>query len=147
MRETRCATSDTADSHLHSHLHSLTLALCYLSTYSHSHLSASLQEYTECPQRLLQGRSAAVYWFMIDNGVVSGGAGGSIPSACSALPGFHIAAQWAEIVHPSGYIYGWEGQQERARQVWTRPCPPRTRRTLFCPLMCCLQSALLEEFV
>ena len=75
------------------------------------------EEYTETPERLMQGRDMAVYWFYLKDGVARGGAGGSIPEECLALPGFHIAAPWGEIVHPSGFVYDYQGQQERSKHV------------------------------
>lgn len=65
------------------------------------------EEYTEVPARLAYtARQTTLYWFMIKDGVASGGAGPEIPEACLALPGFHIAAPWALIAGPSGGIYG-----------------------------------------
>jgi hypothetical protein len=79
------------------------------------------EEYCEVPARVLGGRKRAVYWFFLDRRgrtpVIRGGAGDDIPSACLALPGFHIAAQWGLIAHPSGMIYGREGQAQRSRDA------------------------------
>jgi hypothetical protein len=79
------------------------------------------EEYCQCPERLAErfdeGRS--VYWFMIHDGKVSGGA--SVRDAgweiCLSKPGFHIAAQWGLIAHASGMIYGPEGMPQRAKDT------------------------------
>ena len=73
--------------------------------------------YVNTPQRLLGKRRKAVYWFYIKNGIVKGGAGDEIPSECLALPGFHVIAQWAEIAHPSAYLYGTYGSGRRNKQA------------------------------
>lgn len=70
------------------------------------------EEYTNCPERLLDRREAATWWIMVRKGKVSGGAG-PIPGECLELPGFHIAEQWGLIAHPSGVIYDSEGQKKR----------------------------------
>lgn len=57
------------------------------------------EEYTLTPDRLMAGREAAGYYFMISNGKASGGAG--LPQECLALPGFHIKANWAAIAAQS----------------------------------------------
>ena len=69
------------------------------------------EEYTLTPERLMAGREAAGYYFMISNGEVSGGAG--MPEACMALPGFHIKANWAAIASQSSYFYDSEGNRGR----------------------------------
>ena len=53
------------------------------------------EEYTLTPERLMAGREAAGYYFMMSDGEVSGGTG--LPEECLALPGFHIKANWAAI--------------------------------------------------
>jgi hypothetical protein len=69
------------------------------------------EEYLRTPDRLMAGRDAAGYYFMISGGEVSGGAG--LPEACLALPGFHIAANWAAIASQSSYFYDQEGNRGR----------------------------------
>merc|ERR1719473_1981379 len=59
----------------------------------------------------------ACYWFGVFDGVIKGGAGGDVPAEALALPGFHIAAPWAEIAHASGFLYGPKGQAERSKQA------------------------------
>ena len=79
------------------------------------------EEYCQCPERLASrfddGRS--VYWFMIHEGQVSGGASVRDEGweACLHKPGFHIAAQWGLIAHASGMIYGAEGMPQRAKDT------------------------------
>jgi hypothetical protein len=73
------------------------------------------EEYWNTPTRLMEGRRAAVSWFMVKGGQVSGGAGGTIPAECLALPGFHIVAVWGEIAHPSGVIYNADGFAQRMK--------------------------------
>jgi len=69
------------------------------------------EEYMLTPERLMAGRKAAGYYFMILNGEVSGGAG--LPEACLALPGFHIKANWAAIASQSSYFYDPDGNRGR----------------------------------
>ena len=69
------------------------------------------EEYLLTPERLMAGREAAGYYFVITGGEVSGGAG--LPAACLALPGFHIAANWAAIASQSSYFYNPEGNRGR----------------------------------
>lgn len=69
------------------------------------------EEYLRTPDRLMAGREAAGYHFMIAGGKASGGAG--LPEACLALPGFHIAANWAAIASQSSYFYDPEGNRGR----------------------------------
>jgi hypothetical protein len=79
------------------------------------------EEYCQCPERLAEafddGRS--VFWFMIRDGRISGGASVCDPgwAECLALPGFHVAAQWALIANASGMIYGPEGMPQRERDT------------------------------
>jgi hypothetical protein len=61
------------------------------------------EEYLLTPDRLMAGREAAGYYFMIKDGEASGGAG--LPDRCLALPGFHIKANWAAIASQSSYFY------------------------------------------
>jgi len=67
------------------------------------------EEYTLTPERLMAGREAAGYYFMISDGKASGGAG--LPEECLALPGFHIKANWAAIASQSSYFYDSEGNR------------------------------------
>ena len=69
------------------------------------------EEYTHLPKRLLAGRDRVGWHFMIHNGKVSGGA--SLTNECLELPGFHVAIEWALIVHASSYIYDLKGQEKR----------------------------------
>jgi hypothetical protein len=57
------------------------------------------EEYLAIPDRLLDGREVAGYHLMITDGQVSGGP--FIPPECLALPGFHVAIEWAMIAHSS----------------------------------------------
>ncbi|MYD43033.1 MAG: hypothetical protein F4W90_03970 [Gammaproteobacteria bacterium] len=69
--------------------------------------------YMNPPARLLaDGRKLAAYYFMVKDGVISGGDGA--PEACRALPGFHVEAPWAAICNQSGAKYGREGQRQRS---------------------------------
>lgn len=77
------------------------------------------EEYTLTPDRLMAGREAAGYYFMISNGKASGGAG--LPEECLALPGFHIKANWAAIASQSSYFYDSEGNRGRGadeKKMW-----------------------------
>lgn len=67
------------------------------------------EEYLLTPERLMAGRDAAGYYFMIKDGEASGGAG--LPDECLALPGFHIRANWAGIASQSSYFYDPEGNR------------------------------------
>ena len=69
------------------------------------------EEYLRTPDRLMAGREAAGYYFMITDGEASGGAG--LPETCLSLPGFHIAANWAAIAHQSSFFYDPEGNKGR----------------------------------
>jgi hypothetical protein len=92
------------------------------------------EEYTHIPDRLLAGREKAGYHLMIRNGRASGGP--NLPDECLALPGFHVAIDWALIAHSSYFPFNVEGRQQRAsdhaalrqgleadgvRFVWNRP--------------------------
>ncbi len=68
------------------------------------------EEYTRTPERLMAGREAAGYHFMIKDGKASGGAG--MPQECLDLPGFHIKANWAAIASQSSYFYDPQGNRE-----------------------------------
>ena len=70
------------------------------------------EEYTHIPERLLAGRDKAGYHLMIHNGKVSGGT--SLPNECLALPGFHVAVDWALIAHSSYFPFNVEGHRQRA---------------------------------
>jgi len=69
------------------------------------------EEYKETPERLMDGREIAGYHLMIHDGKVSGGP--FIPDECLALPGFHVAVEWALIAHSSYLPFNRIGQQER----------------------------------
>jgi hypothetical protein len=79
------------------------------------------EEYTLTPERLMAGREAAGYYFMIKDGEASGGAG--LPADCLALPGFHIKANWAAIASQSSYFYDPEGNASGRgadeRKMWS----------------------------
>ena len=71
------------------------------------------EDYTHPPARLLEGgREKAAYYIMVKDGKVSGGDGA--PEECKALPGFHVAIQWATICNQSASKYGREGQRQRS---------------------------------
>ena len=73
------------------------------------------EDYTHPPARLLEGgREKAAYYIMVKDGKVSGGDGA--PDECKALPGFHIAIQWASICNQSRTKYGREGQRQRSEE-------------------------------
>ena len=57
------------------------------------------EEYLATPARLMDGRDIAGYHLLIKDGEVSGGP--YIPEECLALPGFHVAIEWAMIAHSS----------------------------------------------
>ncbi len=69
------------------------------------------EEYKQTPLRLMDGRDIAGYHLMIKDGEVSGGP--FIPDECLALPGFHVAVEWALIAHSSYLPFNTSGQQER----------------------------------
>jgi len=92
------------------------------------------EEYTHIPERLSAGRDKAGYHLMIRNGRVNGGI--TLPEECLALPGFHVAIDWALIAHSSYFPFNVEGRQERVADhaalrsdletagvpfVWNRP--------------------------
>ena len=71
--------------------------------------------YTHPPARLLEGgREMSSYYLMVKDGRVSGGDGA--PEECRALPGFHVAINWAAICNQSGSLYGREGQRQRSAE-------------------------------
>lgn len=70
------------------------------------------EEYTHTPERLMEGRDLAGYYFMIKDRKISGGRG--VPDECRALPGFHVRVEWGLIAHPSASFYGKEGQAQRS---------------------------------
>ncbi|MDE0450384.1 MAG: hypothetical protein OXI90_01280 [Gammaproteobacteria bacterium] len=73
------------------------------------------EDYTHPPARLLEGgREKAAYYIMVKDGKVSGGDGA--PDECKALPGFHIAIQWATICNQSRSKYGRDGQRQRSAE-------------------------------
>ncbi|MGI9235392.1 MAG: hypothetical protein ACR2RD_17300 [Woeseiaceae bacterium] len=69
------------------------------------------EEYLAIPERLLDGREVAGYHLMIRDGEVSGGP--TIPEECLALPGFHVAIEWAPIAHSSYLPFNRVGHRER----------------------------------
>ena len=71
--------------------------------------------YTHPPARLLEGgREMSAYYMMVKDGQVSGGDGA--PEECRALPGFHVAINWAAICNQSASLYGREGQRQRSAE-------------------------------
>ncbi|MCY3837281.1 MAG: hypothetical protein OXH09_01270 [Gammaproteobacteria bacterium] len=71
--------------------------------------------YTHPPARLLEGgRQMSAYYLMVKDGRVSGGDGA--PEECRALPGFHVAINWAAICNQSRSLYGREGQRQRSAE-------------------------------
>lgn len=71
--------------------------------------------YTHPPTRLLEGgRAMSAYYMMVKDGQVSGGDGA--PEECRALPGFHVAINWAAICNQSASLYGREGQRQRSAE-------------------------------
>ena len=68
--------------------------------------------YTHAPARILSGREMSAYYFMVKDGVVSGGDGA--PQECRDLPGFHVEIPWGAIAHASSFFYGRQGQAERS---------------------------------
>ena len=81
------------------------------------------EEYLATPDRLMDGREVAGYHLMIRDGVVSGGP--LIPDACLALPGFHVAIEWAMIAHSSYLPFNGVGHVPRGEAHM------RLRRELF----------------
>lgn len=69
------------------------------------------EEYLATPDRLMDGRNVAGYHLMIRGGELSGGP--FIPEECLALPGFHVATEWAMIAHSSYLPFNTVGNQER----------------------------------
>jgi hypothetical protein len=69
------------------------------------------EEYKAIPARLLDGREVAGYHLMVKDGEVSGGP--CIPEECLALPGFHVAIEWAMIAHSSYLPFNTVGHQQR----------------------------------
>lgn len=69
------------------------------------------EEYLAIPDRLLDDRELAGYHLMIKNGDVTGGP--TIPEECLALPGFHVAIEWAPIAHSSYLPFNSVGHQPR----------------------------------
>lgn len=69
------------------------------------------EEYLAIPDRLLDGRELAGYHLMIKNGEISGGP--TVPAECLALPGFHVAVEWAPIAHSSYLPFNSVGHKER----------------------------------
>ena len=68
--------------------------------------------YTCPPQRLISPEwPQSGYYFMVKNGVVSGGA--EIPEECLAIPGFHVSIRWAFVCNQSRTLYGTAGQKQR----------------------------------
>ena len=70
------------------------------------------ETYTFPPLRLVSDdRPISGYYFMVQNGVISGGDG--VKEACLAIPGFHAKIRWAYICNQSGTRYGSAGQKQR----------------------------------
>lgn len=70
------------------------------------------ETYTHPPARLIShDRPISGYYFMVQNGVISGGDG--VADACLAIPGFHAKLRWAYICNQSGTRYGSVGQKQR----------------------------------
>lgn len=70
------------------------------------------ETYTHAPQRLVGAdRPIAGYYFMVNNGVISGGDG--VPEECLGLPGFHAKLRWAYLCNQSRTLYGSVGQKQR----------------------------------
>jgi hypothetical protein len=69
------------------------------------------EEYKQTPERLMGGREVAGYHLMIHDGKLSGGP--YIPDECLALPGFHVAVEWALIAHSSYLPFNRIGHEER----------------------------------
>ena len=68
--------------------------------------------YTCPPERLISPEwPQSGYYFMVENGVVSGGA--EIPEECLATPGFHVSIRWAFVCNQSRSLYGMAGQKQR----------------------------------
>ncbi len=71
------------------------------------------ETYTHAPTRFLSDdRPLSGYYFMVKNGVISGGDG--VPDSCLAIPGFHARLRWAYICNQSSTKYGREGQKQRS---------------------------------
>ena len=70
------------------------------------------ETYTRPPPRLVSDDwPLSGYYFMVKDGVVSGGA--AVPEECLAIPGFHAKMRWAYICNQSGSKYGIAGQKQR----------------------------------
>ena len=70
------------------------------------------ETYTHPPDRLVNSdRPIAGYYFMVQDGVISGGDG--VPEACLNIPGFHAKLRWAYLCNQSRTLYGSAGQKQR----------------------------------
>ena len=70
------------------------------------------ETYTHAPERLVSAdRPVSGYYFMVHNGVVSGGDG--VPDACLNIAGFHAKFRWAFLCNQSATLYGSAGQKQR----------------------------------
>jgi hypothetical protein len=70
------------------------------------------ETYTYPPDRLVNSdRPIAGYYFMVQDGVISGGDG--VPEACLSIPGFHAKLRWAYLCNQSRTLYGSAGQKQR----------------------------------
>ncbi len=69
------------------------------------------------PRLVSEAWPVSGYYFMVDNGLVSGGAG--VPEHCLSLPGFHVKASWAFICNQSRSKYGSSGQKQRSSEETT----------------------------
>ncbi len=71
--------------------------------------------YTDPPARLLSDqRLKAGYYFMVENGEISGGDG--VTEGCLALPGFHVQMSWGFLCNQSRTLYGSAGQKQRSAE-------------------------------
>jgi len=69
------------------------------------------------PRLISEAWPVSGYYFMVDNGAVSGGAG--VPEHCLTLQGFHVKASWAFICNQSRSKYGLSGQKQRGMEEET----------------------------
>lgn len=71
--------------------------------------------YTDPPERMVSSkRPVSGYYFMIENGRVSGGDG--VPERVLEVPGFHAKINWAYICNQSRTKYGSAGQRQRSEE-------------------------------
>ena len=73
------------------------------------------ETYTDPPTRMIStGRPVSGYYFMIQQGQVSGGDG--VPEHVLKVPGFHAKINWAYICNQSRTKYGSAGQRQRSEE-------------------------------